>query len=431
VSARPARRRPLAPATPRLVALAAAAATLTSLAAVTPSTARFEDAGAASAVLLAAEDDELLLTGGVEAGDGHSIGWTEEGELFAWGRNREGQLGIGTAEPSDGQGYPRPVRVPLPAGEQVVDACAGADATIALTEDADGRRSVFTWGGSSGGVGGSWANNTPSPQRVAALEDPDDPVVQVEAGAYFYLARTAAGRLFSWGLADNRLGRPVVAGDPNAPPREVTAQLLHSSDVEVIHASAGRFHSAAVTDDGRVVVWGNQQTGNSGGAVVTGIVGVPVEVAAGRDATLIRTADGRVFQTTGTHATEPTTSVGASIAPVDGIAVSSPVAAGSRPSYFAWRGAASGSRTLYAWGDGSSGQLGYSIPVDHIAHPTMVGLPIGSVPHRFAAGGAHTLYESTTGQYAATGLNDLGQLGDGTRDGRSLFVYVIGLSRWS
>lgn len=414
----------------RALALVVTATALAGLAAVTPSTGRFQDGGAVAARLGSAEDEELLLTGGVEAGDGHSIGWTAEGELFAWGRNREGQLGIGTAEPPDGEGYPRPLRVPLPAGERVIDACAGADATIALTADADGNPGVYTWGGSSGGVGGSWANNTPSPRRVADLDDATDPVVQVEAGAYFYLARTEAGRLFSWGLADNRLGRPVAAGDPNGPPREVTAQSVNSAAVEVTDASAGRFHSAAVTADGRVVVWGNQQTGNSGGAVVTGVVGVPVEVAAGRDATLIRTEDGRVFQTTGTHATEVTAG-GTSIAPVDGIAVSSPVAAGSRPSYFAWRGEASGSRTLYAWGDGSSGQLGYSIPVDHVDEPRMIGLPVGSVPRRFAAGGAHTLYESTTGRYAASGLNDLGQLGDGTRDGRNLFVYVIDLSRWS
>lgn len=428
MSARTARRRPLAAAAPRLAALAAAAATLTSLAAVTPSTARFSDPGAASAVLEAAEDEELLLTGGVEAGDGHSIGWTDEGELFAWGRNREGQLGIGTAEPADGQGYPRPVRVPLPAGERVVNACAGADATIAVTEDADGNHGVFTWGGSSGGVGGSWANNTPSPRRVTELDRPDDPVVQVEAGAYFYLALTEEGRLFSWGLADNRLGRPVAAGNPNAPPALVTAGPLSEPGVTVRDASAGRFHAAAVTGDGRVVVWGTPQTGSSTGAEVTGIVGVPVEVAAGRDVTLIRTEEGQVFRADGSQAVAVARSDGL---PVDGIAVSSPVEPGSAPSFYAWR-TRDGARTLHVWGDNSNGQLGIlRTQITHADTPRTTGLPPSSYPRRIAAGGAHALYESTSGQYAAAGANNLGQLGDGTRVDHDLFVYVINLSRWS
>jgi large repetitive protein len=429
MTARIAVRAPVKPgALRRALTAALAATTLAALATAAPSAARFEDAGAVTVALAAAEDGELLLTGGIEAGDGHSIGWTAEGELFAWGRNREGQLGIGTAEPADGQGHPRPLRVPLPAGERVVDASAGADATIALTVGADGDRGVFTWGGSSGGVGGTWANNTPTPRRVAELDLPEDPVVQVEAGAYFYLARTQAGRLFSWGLADNRLGRPVVTGDANAPAREVTAQSLHSADVEVVDASAGRFHSAAITADGRVVVWGNQQTGNAEGAQVSGVVGVPVEVAAGRDVTLVRTAEGRVFQVVGRQASPVVMNDGL---PVDGIAVSSPVLAADASSFYAWR-TQDGARTLYVWGDNSRGQLGIPrVQVTHAPTPRNTGLPPGSYPLRVAAGGAHALYESTTGQYAATGANDLGQLGDGTRSDHDLFVTVIPLSRWS
>lgn len=402
----------------RAAALTASVATLVAAAAVAPSTAGYADSGAVGTALTSAQDGPLLFTGGVEAGDAHSVGWTAEGELYAWGRNREGQLGIGSAEPADGPGYPTPQRVRLPDGRVVVDACAGADATIAVTEDGE----VYTWGASSGGVGGTWGNNTPEPRRVAELDDPADPVARVEAGGYFYLALTEGGRLFSWGLADGRLGRPVVAGDGNAPPQPVTARDLHTR--EVTAASAGRFHGAAIAD-GEVVVWGTTATGSSTGAVVTGVVGVPVEVAAGRDVTLVRTEDGRVFQATGTQATEVT-----GMLAVDGVAASSPALTGTTSSFWAWR-TRDGARTLYVWGDNASGQLGLGAGQPaHVDAPRNVGLPVGSYPLRVAGGGAHALYESTTGQYAATGSNELGQLGDGTRDSRDMFVAVIPLSRW-
>lgn len=414
---------PTVPATPtarrRSLAAAAAGTVLVVLAAVAPSTARFEDAGAVAADLATADDAPLLFTGGVEAGDAHSIGWTDDGELYAWGRNREGQLGNGTAEPGDGPGQHHPARVRLPDGRRVVDACAGADATIALTADGG----VYTWGGSSDGVGGTWANNTPTPHRVTELDDPADPVVRVEAGAYFYLALTANGRLFSWGVVDNRLGRPVGPGGANEPPQPVTAQALQ--DRVVVDASAGRFHAAAIAD-GEVVVWGTAPLGNSAGTLVAGVVGTPVEVVAGRDTTLVRTAEGRVFQTEGTVATEVD-----AIPPADGIAVSSPALAGSASSSWAWRGLPSGGRALYAWGDNTYGQLGLgTAETSPVATPRMVGVPAGSTPLRVAAGGAHALFESTSGQYAATGRNHLGQLGDGTTDPRNTFALVIPLSRW-
>lgn len=391
----------------RLTVLTAAAATLAAVIAVVPATAQLSDTGTVGTALTSADDEPLLFTGGVEAGDAHSVGWTADGELYAWGRNQEGQLGLGTAD----HDRLHPTRVALPAGRQVVDVCAGADATVALTAD-DG---VYAWGGSG------WANNSATPRRTDFFDTLGDPVVKVEAGAYFYLALTASGRLYSWGIVDSRLGRPV--SDPNGPPALVQAQSVAARDVTTM--SAGRFHAAAIVD-GQVVAWGSTTYAGVTGVVVTGIEGEPVEVAAGNDVTVVRTAEGRVYVARGSQAT-----LVDGISGIDGVAVSSPVLTGGSPSFWAWRGAPSGRRTLYVWGDDSHGQLGLGIPgLTHVETPLMVGLPVGSVPLRVAGGGGHALYESTTGQYAATGLNDRGQLGDGTRDSRSMFVYVIPISRW-
>ena len=89
------------------------------------------------------------------AGSVHSVVVTEAGELYAMGYNGEGRLGLGSSASVDG-GAPfctrksEPTLVETLAGTPVVDVAAGLDHTLART--ADGR--IFSWGGNDHGQTG-------------------------------------------------------------------------------------------------------------------------------------------------------------------------------------------------------------------------------------------------------------------------------------
>ena len=79
---------------------------------------------------------------GVAAGEHHTVAWTEAGEMFAWGKGTDGQLGLGALQ--------QEVRVPrlVQALGQVVQVSTGDSCTVVRT--AEGDVVAFGWNGSQG-----------------------------------------------------------------------------------------------------------------------------------------------------------------------------------------------------------------------------------------------------------------------------------------
>ena len=79
---------------------------------------------------------------GVTAGSQHSLILSQSGKLFGWGRNLEGQLGLGNRT-----SVKVPTLISALAQETVVEVGAGADFTLAVTVSG----TVFGWGSNTGG----------------------------------------------------------------------------------------------------------------------------------------------------------------------------------------------------------------------------------------------------------------------------------------
>jgi len=126
----------------------------------------------------------------VAAGQSHMLALDTDGNVWGWGTNDFGQLGTGTATQVE-----RPVQT---AGiTDVVAIDAGNDWSIALKDDG----TVWVWGtGTSGQLGNDFDDNGPAlvPQQVPMLEN----IVQVTAGSYHAIALDADGNVFAWGLSD-------------------------------------------------------------------------------------------------------------------------------------------------------------------------------------------------------------------------------------
>jgi alpha-tubulin suppressor-like RCC1 family protein len=134
------------------------------------------------------------LSGAVQlvAGGSHSCARTESQQVWCWGANYSGQLGVGTTS-----GSSVPVRVDLP---PVLELAAGASHTCALTFDG----AVWCWGANTDGqVGDGSRENRSLPVEVRDLSA----VVEVTAGMAHTCARGLDGRVSCWGsTSDGQLG---------------------------------------------------------------------------------------------------------------------------------------------------------------------------------------------------------------------------------
>jgi alpha-tubulin suppressor-like RCC1 family protein len=125
---------------------------------------------------------------GVATGTEHSLALRSDGTVWAWGSNWAGQLGTGTSSWSS---VPTPVRV---AGlTNVVHVVAGALHSLAVREDG----TVWAWGANwNGQLGnGTFTNFSPLPMQVPGLSGVRD----VAGGLYHSLAVLQDGTVWSWG----------------------------------------------------------------------------------------------------------------------------------------------------------------------------------------------------------------------------------------
>ncbi|KAJ8681467.1 hypothetical protein QAD02_017254 [Eretmocerus hayati] len=187
----------------------------------------------------------------IACGSGHSAAIASNGELYTWGLGEYGRLGHG-----DTASHTRPKLVEALLGQRVVQvACGSRDAqTMALTED--GR--VYSWGdGDFGKLGRGGSDGCYSPLPVERLNGLG--VVQVECGAQFSLALTKLGEVWTWGKGDYfRLGH----GSDLHVRRPSLVEGLRGK--RVVHVAVGALHCLAVTEQGQVYAWGDNDHGQQG-----------------------------------------------------------------------------------------------------------------------------------------------------------------------
>ncbi|HEV7493635.1 hypothetical protein [Baekduia sp.] len=191
-------------------------------------------------------------------------------------------------------------------------------------------------------------------------------------------------------------------------------------------AAVGPDHSFVLTPDG-VLVAGVGNLGLGGGydeapsfTPIPGTAGAQA-VAAGYNTTLILRGDGTVaafgndlYEQEG-HAPGGATPTPTPVAGLDHVTA---IAAGQSHGL-----ALKADGTVWAWGSGLS--LGNSTVTADSAPPVQVALPAGSVATAIAAGSQHSLALLQDGSVWGWGVNDLGQVGDGSTTNVADPVQVI------
>ncbi|MEM9877375.1 MAG: hypothetical protein AAF928_20925 [Myxococcota bacterium] len=332
-----------------------------------------------------------------------------DGRAFCWGL-MPGDGSPASTTPVVVQGISRPLAT-----------AHGFGHSCALVVEGD----VYCWGNNEVGQIGDGTNITRVfPTKVDSLSD----VSKISVGAYHTCATTADGGQFCWGSnAYGQLGNGTF--DDSARPTPVVG--LDATT----HFGAGAFHSCAVLSTPEIRCWGRNDHGQLGSD--PGVVAVsalptapsadfpPVErVYPGAVTTCARSANTRELYCWGDNrfgqlGDGTTTSSYAPVLVPDFVRLGV-LYPGLRHTC-AWDNPMGDDQRGYCWGANDHGQVGVTGD-DQYPTPQAIFERSGELA---AKNTEHTCYISRDDEVLCAGLNDVGQLGDGTTSSRAVFAAVL------
>ncbi|MGO4540048.1 RCC1 domain-containing protein [Paenibacillus sp. 2TAB19] len=200
-----------------------------------------------------------------------SMALDSDGQVWSWGWNKQGQLGDGTADQN------RLIPMPITGLSNIVAVSAGYNHALALDENGD----VWAWGqNTNGAVGDGTYTERRTPVKVVSLDN----VASISAGFFHNLVIKNDGTVWGWGYnAQYQLGNGSTE-KTNSP-----IQVPGASDMRMV--AAGQFHSLAMDRDGMGWAWGYNSGGLLGDRTGTDRP-LPVQNSAVMDVTAPAVVDG-------------------------------------------------------------------------------------------------------------------------------------------
>ena len=283
----------------------------------------------------------------------HTLAINSRGELYAWGDNGNGQLGIGKTTDTELS----PQRVGSDSDWEAIR--AGEDHSLALKSDG----TLYSWGKNDRGqlgIGSTGSQTTP--RQVGNAGD----WKAIAAGGNHSLALKSDGTLYAWGANHSgQLGNGENGANFNDKSKDKTAPIQIGTDRDWQTIIAGRFYSLALKTDNTLNAWGYNVRGQLGLGDTTSR-NEPTKVGSGTD---WKAVSGAAWST---HAIK------------------------------------TDDNTLYAWGHNARGQLGLGDTTSR-NRPT----PISAGWKAVAVGRSHSLGIKDDDTLYAWGYNVVGQLGLG------------------
>jgi alpha-tubulin suppressor-like RCC1 family protein len=340
----------------------------------------------------------------VSVGLSHTCAVDNSNQIWCWGNNYYGQLGIG----KDYNYYQTYYRFPrqVTSVGKVKGVSGGDSSTCVIKED----NSLWCWGGNdSGQLGdGTFINRAFPHMKIT------DNVLQISANQYHTCAIIYDNSLWCWGRnLYGQLGLGFSGGNINTP-QKVTE--------EVASVSVGENHTCSMKQDNSPLCWGDNQRGQLGDGTniqreslyPVKISDIVISVSSGYEHTCALMSDRSLwcwgnngYGQLGSGSSTSYCVVGSNCK--NPIKIMDDVVQFSAGEYHTCAVKTDGS--LWCWGANWSGQLG-----DGHVHFPYSNIPVqimSSGVSSVALGGDHTCAVKTDGSLWCWGRNNYGQLGDG------------------
>jgi len=296
----------------------------------------------------------------IAAGERHTCALLDNSTVWCWGAGGSNELANGGVQSFN------PVQVPLGAGLTATNLFVGGRVSCALTSD----NRLTCWGQNHKGQmgnGTTQVNGGVAPTAVSNIPTSFVPV-HVDPGGRHVCAAATAGAVWCWGDDDrHQLGTAAdgaIAVNVPGPVDTVTGARSVATGLE---------YSCAVGTDNTVACWGRNNLGQLGrGSLTPATSAAPVTVTVG--APVARVAAGKAFACA-------LTTAGA----------------------------------VWCWGDNAAGQVGDANAASPRTSAALVS-GLGGTAVDVVAGGSHACAVLSTGDVRCWGDNSFGQLGMGGAD---------------
>ncbi|KFZ26634.1 MAG: Regulator of chromosome condensation (RCC1) repeat protein [Candidatus Izimaplasma bacterium HR2] len=322
----------------------------------------------------------------IELGGGHSFALSSNDRVFAWGSNHSGQLGDGTTVDKN-----LPIDITsifdLDSLETITSISLGGSHSFVLSSD----NIIFIWGRNFyGQVGDDSTTNRYTPIElnngfypVYILQNPlfiNDEIISYSLGANHTLVLTNDERVLIWGQNDyGQLGDGTTTDSAN--PIDITSRFNLGSEEDVLEVYLGGNYSILITTEGRIFTWGINAQGQLGDGTTTNS-NIPIEITSNfylnPDETFVSISAG------GNHSSVIT----------------------SEGRVFMW-----GYNTFGQLGDGTDTQR--NLPVDITDNFNLIG---EEIIENISLGGSHSSAVTSDNRVFIWGYNGDGQLGIGVTD---------------
>lgn len=170
----------------------------------------------------------------IAAGLDHMVALKSNGQVYAWGNNTYGALGNGTTTQSN-------IPVAMTNGNNAVYIAAGRNVSYVIKNGGD----LYVCGDNRWGQLG---DGTTTNRTVLQAVSINEPIVKAEGDGGASFALTETGRVYSWG--DNTYGR-LGNGTTN---QQTTPLVIINSGI--VDLSMGFFDAIALSNSGEVYQWG-------------------------------------------------------------------------------------------------------------------------------------------------------------------------------
>jgi alpha-tubulin suppressor-like RCC1 family protein len=336
----------------------------------------------------------------------HSFVLKTDGSLWAWGGNMNGEIGDGTTTDKYSQ-----VQIGTREWKQV---SAGYNHTLAIKTDG----SLWAWGFNMlGQLGDGTSAEKHSPIKIGTT----NAWKQVSAGYNYSVAVKTDGTLWAWGYNDKG-----QCGNGSTSTKYAPARIGTTSDWKMVVARNN--FTLAIKKDSTLWAWGCNDHGQLGdGTTIDKHAPVQIgtdkdwkTISAGWDHALALKYNGTLWAWgSDNYGQLGDTTQATRLSPmkVDNSFDWKDISAGNQHSL-----ATKADGTLWSWGYNYYGQLGNGSDGNAVFIPAQVQGMANCT--QIAAGSSYSIVLNPDGSYCGSGVNNAGQLGDGSTSNRFSFACV-------